>query len=259
MTIILGGNLVKNICVAHRGYSSVAPENTMAAFLLAMEQPQVQWIELDVQMSRDGVPVVIHDFSLERTTNGEGLVRETDRSTMASLDAGSWKSKQYAGERIPTLAEVLDRCCGKVRLNIELKTVGNMYPDLPEAVIREVKKRHMQNDVVLTSFEPTALIKAKEIDPGIRTGLIIDAYPADLPERLQEMKCSFLSIGHSHVNRSMMNDLRSRGIQVMAWTVDDPAVMQQLAAVDPEVMICTNDVHAWQVAFRDSHDRFIKR
>ena len=88
---------MSNLCVAHRGFSSTAPENTMAAFQLAMEQPYVTWIELDVQLSRDGVPVVIHDFSFNRTTNGEGLVRETNWSDIQKLDAGSWKSKAYAG------------------------------------------------------------------------------------------------------------------------------------------------------------------
>lgn len=84
---------MNNLCVAHRGFSSIAPENTMAAFLLAMEQPEVQWMELDVQLSRDGVPVVIHDFTFDRTTNGKGLVRETDWSEIQQLDAGAWKEK----------------------------------------------------------------------------------------------------------------------------------------------------------------------
>lgn len=113
---------MNNLCVAHRGFSSIAPENTMAAFLMAMERPEVQWMELDVQLSRDGVPVVIHDFTVDRTTNGKGLVRETDWADLQRLDAGAWKNKSYKGERIPALSELLDRSCGRVRLNIELKT-----------------------------------------------------------------------------------------------------------------------------------------
>lgn len=127
---------MNNPCVAHRGYSSLAPENTMAAFELAMEQAQVQWIELDVQLSRDGYPVVIHDYRLERTTNGKGFVKDMTLHELKQLDAGSWKSKKYAGERIPTLAEVLERIRGRVKLNIELKTTGDMYPHMPAAVLR---------------------------------------------------------------------------------------------------------------------------
>ena len=84
---------MNNLCVAHRGFSSIAPENTMAAFNMAMERPEVQWMELDVQLSRDGVPVVIHDFTLERTTNGKGRVKDTDWSALKQLDAGSWKAR----------------------------------------------------------------------------------------------------------------------------------------------------------------------
>lgn len=82
---------MNHLCVAHRGFSGIAPENTMAAFKLALEQPFVHWVELDVQLSKDGVPVVIHDFTLERTTNGTGKVKDSDWKALQQLDAGSWK------------------------------------------------------------------------------------------------------------------------------------------------------------------------
>lgn len=249
---------MNNLCVAHRGFSSIAPENTMAAFLMAMERPEVQWMELDVQLSRDGVPVVIHDFSVERTTNGKGLVRETDWADLQRLDAGAWKNKSYKGERIPALSELLDRSCGRVRLNIELKTQGDMYPGLPAAVIHEVRKRHMQNDVVITSFEPAALIEVKKLAPEIQTGLIIDARPGDLLTALRQMNCTFLSIGYTNVDKSLMNEMRSAGIRVMAWTVDDKTIMKKLAAVDPELMLCTNRPDVWELAFQETSSRFFR-
>ncbi|MEK3707492.1 glycerophosphodiester phosphodiesterase family protein [Paenibacillus sp. FSL R7-0198] len=249
---------MNNLCVAHRGFSSIAPENTMAAFLMAMERPEVQWMELDVQLSRDGVPVVIHDFTVDRTTNGKGLVRETDWADLQRLDAGSWKNKSYKGERIPALSELLDRSCGRVRLNIELKTQGDMYPGLPAAVIYEVRKRHMQNDVVITSFEPAALIEVKKLAPEIQTGLIIDARPGDLLTALRQMNCTFLSIGYTNVDKSLMNEMRSSGIRVMAWTVDDKTIMKKLAAVDPELMLCTNRPDVWELAFQETSSRFFR-
>ncbi|APO45004.1 glycerophosphodiester phosphodiesterase [Paenibacillus xylanexedens] len=249
---------MNNLCVAHRGFSSIAPENTMAAFLMAMERPEVQWMELDVQLSRDGVPVVIHDFTVDRTTNGKGLVRETDWADLQRLDAGAWKNKSYKGERIPALSELLDRSCGRVRLNIELKTQGDMYPGLPAAVIHEVRKRHMQNDVVITSFEPAALIEVKKLAPEIQTGLIIDARPGDLLTALRQMNCSFLSIGYTNVDKSLMNEMRSAGIRVMAWTVDDKTIMKKLAAVDPELMLCTNRPDVWELAFQETSSRFFR-
>ncbi|MFK0520923.1 glycerophosphodiester phosphodiesterase [Paenibacillus illinoisensis] len=246
---------MSNLCVAHRGFSSTAPENTMAAFQLAMEQPYVTWIELDVQLSRDGVPVVIHDFSFNRTTNGEGLVRETNWSDIQKLDAGSWKSKAYAGERVPALSEVLDICKGKVRLNIELKTQGDMYPGLPAAVIEEVRKRNMQDEVVFTSFEPAALTESKKLAPEITTGLIIDARPGDLLARLRQLQCGFLSIGYTNVDKSLMREMKNDGIQVMAWTIDDKIIMKRLAAIDPELMLCTNRPDAWYQALQKSSNR----
>ncbi|WP_340032399.1 glycerophosphodiester phosphodiesterase family protein [Paenibacillus sp. FSL K6-1122] len=249
---------MNNLCVAHRGFSSIAPENTMAAFLMAMERPEVQWMELDVQLSRDGVPVVIHDFTVDRTTNGKGLVRETDWADLQRLDAGAWKNKSYKGERIPALSELLDRSCGRVRLNIELKTQGDMYPGLPAAVIHEVRKRHMQNDVVITSFEPAALIAVKKLAPEIQTGLIIDARPGDLLTALRQMNCTFLSIGYTNVDKSLMNEMRSAGIRVMAWTVDDKTIMKKLAAVDPELMLCTNRPDEWELAFQETSSRFFR-
>ncbi|MEK4110545.1 glycerophosphoryl diester phosphodiesterase [Paenibacillus sp. DS2363] len=249
---------MNNLCVAHRGFSSIAPENTMAAFLMAMERPEVQWMELDVQLSRDGVPVVIHDFTVDRTTNGKGLVRETDWADLQRLDAGAWKNKSYKGERIPALSELLDRSCGRVRLNIELKTQGDMYPGLPAAVIHEVRKRHMQNDVVITSFESAALIEVKKLAPEIQTGLIIDARPGDLLTALRQMNCTFLSIGYTNVDKSLMNEMRSAGIRVMAWTVDDKTIMKKLAAVDPELMLCTNRPDVWELAFQETSSRFFR-
>ncbi|MBY0118425.1 glycerophosphodiester phosphodiesterase family protein [Paenibacillus sp. FSL L8-0435] len=249
---------MNNLCVAHRGFSSIAPENTMAAFLMAMERPEVQWMELDVQLSRDGVPVVIHDFTVDRTTNGKGLVRETDWADLQRLDAGAWKNKSYKGERIPALSELLDRSCGRVRLNIELKTQGDMYPGLPAAVVHEVRKRHMQNDVVITSFEPAALIEVKKLAPEIQTGLIIDARPGDLLTALRKMNCTFLSIGYTNVDKSLMNEMRSAGIRVMAWTVDDKTIMKKLAAVDPELMLCTNRPDVWELAFQETSSRFFR-
>lgn len=237
-----------NPCVAHRGYSSLAPENTMAAFKLAMEQKQVSWIELDVQLSRDGVPVVIHDFRLERTTNGSGNVRDHTLAELKKLDAGSWKSKKFAGERIPTLVEVLKLTKGKVKLNIELKTVGNMYPDLAATVIEKLQNAWKPRDYVITSFEKKALQQVKQIHPDLPTGLIINASPADLSRQLEELGCHFLSIGFPYVTKSLIKEMNSKNITVMAWTIDSSRIMRNIAALDPSIMLCTNRPELWNKA-----------
>ncbi|WP_211747688.1 glycerophosphodiester phosphodiesterase family protein [Paenibacillus sp. Marseille-Q4541] len=240
---------MNNLCVAHRGYSSLAPENTLASFKLAMEQKQVSWIELDVQLSRDGVPIVIHDYRLERTTNGKGNVRDHTLKELKKLDAGSWKSKDYSGERIPTLAEVLELTKGKVRLNIELKTVGDMYPNLAVAVMRELYGNWNSCDYVITSFEQKALQQIKRIHPGIPTGLIINASPPDLARQLEQLGCNFLSIGYPHVTKSLIKEMNSKKITVMAWTIDSSRILRNIAAIDPNIMLCTNKPELWNKAF----------
>lgn len=237
-----------NLCVAHRGFSYVAPENTLAAFRIAMEFPFVKWIELDVQLSRDGVPVVIHDFRLERTTNGCGLVKDSSWEQLRRLDAGSWKGINYRGEPIPSLAEVLDLCRGKVRLNIELKTSADMYPGLESAVLQQISAYGMEQEVVLTSFDQQALYKVKELVPDICTGLITDSRPADLVSRLSALGCTFLSMAYSQVDAKLMTEMSEHGVTVMAWTVDQVRLMRKLVALHPDVMICTNRPDVWEQA-----------
>ncbi|OAB32885.1 glycerophosphodiester phosphodiesterase [Paenibacillus glacialis] len=247
---------MNNLCVAHRGFSYKAPENTIAAIQMAMKEPFVPWVEIDTQLSMDGIPVVIHDFTLNRTTNGKGLVKDHTWAQLQQLDAGSWKGRVFKGERIPTLDDVLKSSCGRLRLNIELKTKGDMYPGLEQAVMERILYYRMENDVILTSFDSDALRKVKELNSNFATGLIIDARPLDLLERLKELKCSFLSIGASHLDSTLTSTLVSQGITVMAWTVDDATGMKRLANMNSEIMICTNRPDVWGATFLERKHSF---
>lgn len=242
---------MSNPCVAHRGFSGIAPENTMAAISLAMEQPFVHWVEVDVQLSKDGVPLLIHDFTLNRTTNGRGPVKDKTWAELQTLDAGRWKSKAYAGERLVSLDQFLDKIQGRLRANIEIKTQGNLYPGIEEKVIGAIKKRRMEQEVVLTSFEPRILAKVKEIGRGIRTGLIIDGYPKDLLLRLQLLECSFLSIGYRHLTTELAGKAAKRGIEIMAWTLDDVRRMRKVADLHKDILLCTNRPDIWRKAIGD--------
>lgn len=242
---------MRNQCVAHRGFSGIAPENTMAAVKLAMAQEDVRWVEVDVQLSKDGVPLLIHDFTLNRTTNGRGPVKEKTWAELRALDAGSWKSKAYKGERLISLDEFLDAVAGRLCANIELKTEGNMYPGLEEKVISAVKRRHMEREVVLTSFEPRILAKIKEIGRSIRTGLIIDNQPKDLLLRLQLLHCSFLSIHYRALSAELAEKAFKRGIEVMAWTMDEAKALRRVAALHPDILLCTNRPDEWRKAIAE--------
>lgn len=239
---------MNNLCVAHRGFSGKAPENTMAAMHMAMQIPYVQWVEVDVQLSKDGVPILIHDFTLNRTTDGRGPVKEKTLEELKRLDAGSWKSKAFKGERMITLDEFLKAVCGRLRANIEIKTRGNMYPGIEEIVVAAIKRHRMEHDVVLTSFEPRILAKIKEVTHGIRTGLIIEGKPKDLLLRLQLLRCSFLSISHRYLSAELASRAAKLGMTVMAWTIDDARTMHRVAALHEDILICTNRPDVWQEA-----------
>ncbi|WP_019638795.1 glycerophosphodiester phosphodiesterase [Paenibacillus fonticola] len=239
---------MNNLCVAHRGFSSKAPENTMAAIRMAMQNPYVQWVEVDVQLTKDGVPVLIHDYTLNRTTSGRGPVKEKTWEELKKLDAGSWKSKIFKGERLISLDEFLSAICGRLRANIEIKARGDMYPGLEEKVITAIKRRQMERDVVLTSFEPKILARIRELTRGVRTGLIIEGQPKDLLLRLQLLRCSFLSISHRYLTADLAARAARLGITVMAWTIDDARTMKRIAAMHEDILICTNRPDVWQTA-----------
>jgi len=226
--------------VAHRGASGEAPENTIIAARIAMSYPFVQWMEIDVQLSKDGVPVVIHDDRVNRTTNGRGKVAELTAAELGRLDAGRWFGQSFAGERLPTLEQMLEATAGRCRLNIELKSLNGNYPLLEQKVIELLYKRQLQYDTVITSFDPDSLYKVKQISPELVTGLIIDSAPRQLLAELNRLECGFLSIGYAQVTPVRLQEWRQAGLKVMAWTVNDVSAIRRLARMDPDLMICTN-------------------
>jgi glycerophosphoryl diester phosphodiesterase len=229
-----------NICMAHRGWSGKAPENTMAAINLALAEPAIQAMEVDVQLSKDGVPVLIHDFTLERTTNGSGLVKDRTFEELRELDAGSWFHPDHAGEPIPTLEEALRAVKGRCTLNIELKTAGDLYPGLAEKVVQLVEQYGMKRDVYITSFDHEAIKRVHELDDSLKTGLIIYGKPVLIREQLRETAATILSMAYPYLTVEFVRTAFDEGITVIAWTVDDPQHMQMLMRWHPDIQICTN-------------------
>jgi glycerophosphoryl diester phosphodiesterase len=231
---------IANPCCAHRGASGLAPENTMAAMKKALTFPFVEWIELDVQLSKDGVPVVMHDDTVNRTTDRKGRVADFTAAELASMDAGSWFSPEFRGEPVPTLEQVLELTAGKCRLNIELKTYGGRYPGIEAAVVGLLRRHDRIRNSVITSFDPLALRRVKEAESAIQTGLIIDAAPPGLEQALARIGAAFLSIGWTRLTAERMAAFRKAGLEVMAWTVDRKPGMRRIAAMGEDIIICTN-------------------
>lgn len=229
-----------NLCMAHRGWSGKAPENTMAAIRLALGEPAIQAMEIDVQLSKDGVPILIHDFILDRTTNGTGSVADFTYQQLAQLDAGSWFDLSFSEEKIPTLEEVLHAVRGKCRLNIELKKGGDLYPGLEKKVVELIDRCGMQSEVCITSFNHEAIKRIREIHPDIPTGLIIYGKPTLIREQLRETGASILSMAYPYLTREFVSGMIDEGIEMIAWTIDDPQHIERTMKLHPQLQIATN-------------------
>jgi len=230
-----------NLCMAHRGWSGKAPENTIPAIQLALREPGIQAIEVDVQLSKDGIPVVIHDFTVDRTTNGSGAVADFTWEELAQLDAGSWFHPSYAGERIPTLEEVLELIRGKgCRLNIELKKGGNLYQGMEQKVLELIDRCGVRSDVCITSFNHEAIQIVGELDPDIPKGLIIYGKPLMIREQLRLTGATILSMAYPYLTQEFVTDMINEGITMIAWTIDDPEHIRQTMKLHPQLHIATN-------------------
>ena len=216
--------------IAHRGASAAAPANTLAAFEKAIELG-ADAVELDVQLSNDGVPVVIHDFAVDTTTDGSGQVADLTLAQLKQLDAGSTFDPAFAGERIPTLEEVLQYVGNRLLLNIELKTTSLRDNGLEHAAIAQVEQHGLGNRVLLSSFNPFSLRRAKRIAPHIPVGLL---YAPHLSLPLRRAWLAFLATHearhpqHTMVDAQYIAWARRRGYRVNVWTVDDPGEMVRL-------------------------------
>lgn len=239
-------------CVAHRGWSGAAPENTLAAFRLAMSEPMVHWIELDVHLSKDEIPVVIHDAVLKRTTGIKAKVRDLTAEELGRLDAGSWFHRMYAGEGVPTLAQVLELTAGRCRLNIELKEGEPNKDLLARNVCELLKSCGRDEDSILTSFDYELLLAARRHAPRTRTGLILDKKPSNIADVLKSLQAQVLSLNYKYVTAPLLAQTEAAGIEVMAWTVNEQRDLNKLAADPLRFQLCTNYPDRWLAAVKPS-------
>lgn len=212
----------------------------MAAFELALQEPAITYIELDVHLTADGVPVVIHDHTLNRTTTGTGPVGAMTFEALQQLDAGSWYSPDFAGERVPSLEEVLQLCKGKKRLAVELKTMGEYGKGVEEKVISLIQQYGMQDEIVLSSFDHDSMKLAHEIDPSITTGLIVFGKPTLLVEQLAHTGATSVSLHHAFLTPELLEQMNEAGIDIGVWTVDEPEMLQRIVSRYPDLRITTN-------------------
>ena len=203
------------IITGHRGAAKLEPENTLRSIQKAIDLG-VDQIEIDVHLTRDLHLVVIHDPTVDRTTNGHGTVAGLTLQEIKQLDAGK-------GERIPTLQEVVELVRGKVILQIELKG-----PDTAEPVVRTVEGNGIEREVVLTSFVHNRLHEARRLNPNIALGALWSKPPDDACEQTIEIGAEALHIQHQHIDAALVRKAHARGLKIQAWNPDTIEEMQRV-------------------------------
>ncbi|MFC5701675.1 glycerophosphodiester phosphodiesterase [Cohnella faecalis] len=211
------------LSLAHRGASGFAPENTLSAFDLAVRL-KADYLELDVQMSKDGHLVVIHDTMVNRTTDGEGKVKNLTFDQLRSLDAGMWFDPFFAGERIPAFGEILDRYRGRIGMVIEIKQ-PELYPGIEEKIAGELAARGMHapdgDSVIVQSFDLRALRHFHTLLPFVPLGLLISRASDSTDRRLDEFAklVRFVNPVRNLVNESLIDRIHARGMSAFVWPI----------------------------------------
>jgi glycerophosphoryl diester phosphodiesterase len=222
---------------AHRGSSCDGPENTMAAFRRAVDLG-VASIELDVHETRDGELVVMHDTTVDRTTAGHGAIAEMTLAALRELDCGRWKGDAFAGERVPTLEEVLALVTPRnVRLNVEVKafTVGSVAPRRLAGLLRRYAPA--SGGHVVSSFAVAALRGVREADPGIALAILGNA-PEALATAL-EQRFGWMHVAFRTLTADLAATARAHGIQIMVWTLNEPELLAHYSALGVR-KVCTD-------------------
>ena len=231
--------MIHPVRIAHRGASGSAPENTAAAFERAI-QIGVDAIEVDVHGTSDGRVVVIHDPTLDRTTDRSGWVREQTFEQIRHADAGAWFGAQFRGEQVPLLEEAIETTRHRALLLVEIK--GDF---LAEKVLQIVGETDAADQVVIQSFNPETIRRVKLLDAGIPTALLIGKLPAApsrvrarrLVKQVLEVGANALAIWHTTLTPSFFEEMRKRAVSVWAWTVDEELVMRDMVQMGVQGII----------------------
>jgi glycerophosphoryl diester phosphodiesterase len=225
--------------VAHRGAGKLAPENTLAAFRLGADHGY-RMFECDAKLSCDGVVFLMHDATLNRTTNGQGTGGDLPWHDLAQLDAGSWHSRAYAGEPLLTLAN-LARFCIRNRyfLNIEIKPTPGTEYKTGEVVAAQAAALWAKAEVppLLTSFKPEALAGAKATAPQLPRGLLLDTFSDNWLVTAQQLDCRAVVCNYALWNRDTVHQVHAAGMRCLSYTVNDEWAAERLIALGTDGII----------------------
>ena len=223
---------------AHRGASGYAPENTLPAFELGLKQ-RCDGFEFDVQITRDGVAAVIHDWTVDRTTNGSGEVRSMDYCDIRALDAGSWLDPRFAGTSVPRIEEIFELVPKGTALNVEIKSRPNDPPGLEELVASLIEKHDRLQNTIVSSFDHKSIKLLHRLNRDIKKGILYEGVlisPLSYGGR-HGLGLYSLHPCHDYVDSKMVKTAHASGIKVACWTVNTAERARELREMGVDIAI----------------------
>lgn len=231
--------------LAHRGYSAKYPENTLIAFEEAAKL-DVWGVEFDVHLTKDHQIVVIHDEKINRTSNGKGFVKDMTLEELRAFDFGAWFAPEFAGQQIPTLAEVLNVFKSTHhQINIEIKSDIFEYPGIEALIASEIHAFGLEQRVILSSFNHESIARFQQILPNVKTALLFASLVMNLEEYVKMFGCEAIHIPYYYGMRSIVQQAINNGVVVRAYTVNDGRVAKQMEALGVEAVF-SDVVGIWE-------------
>lgn len=219
--------------IAHRGASAYAPENTLAAFVKAAELGAT-WVEFDVMLAACGQAIIFHDETLERTTDGEGEVRDFTYAELKKLDAGGWFSPEFAGQKIPSLSELFD-CLASHGLgaNIEIKALPGQEEETAERVVTMIQNSWPSQcpKPLVSSFSEKSLRTARHCDPDLALGLLLEHWEADWQKLADDLQCHTVHLDAEIVTEKRVQSIAQSGRAILSYTVNEPKQAREFFAM----------------------------
>lgn len=228
--------------IAHRGASLSAPENTLASLIKAKEMG-AKWVEFDVRLTHDKKAIIMHDDTLDRTTNGEGLIADFDFSEIKDLDAGSWFDRKYRGESIPTLSQYL-QVAAKLSLgiNVELKATESQAQSLVSCVLKTLKQywpEHLPTPLI-SSGSQACLVALKHYYSSYFYGYILSEWSDDWKKIMKTLSCISLHVDYQYLNIERVAAIKICDKKVLAYTVDEEPIAQSLFDMGVDAIFSNN-------------------
>jgi glycerophosphoryl diester phosphodiesterase len=229
--------------IGHRGAKAYAPENTLASIETAASIG-VEWVELDVKLTRDNVPIIFHDEELDRTTNGTGLVAQTNYEDLRDLDAGSWFGDSFSSLRIPTLEEAVDILLKhNLGLNLEIKPCPGREKETAEVALDYLSQYWDETDkLLISSFQHVSLQAAMDLAPDYARSLLLGG--EEMPENWKEMAdyldVKTINLGSRLVTRAVVDDVMDLELPLLVYTVNDPMQARQLQKLGVDTFFSDN-------------------